>query len=314
MKSEPLCKKKRAVILSTDIGPDCDDVGAVALLHLYSKDYGFPIVGMINCTTNPNGTATLFALNKQVGREDIPLGQWHGASLFEMADSSCYSAYIAERFGKGAPSPEDSTQLYRRLLSEAEDDSVIIITIGMFTDLCDLLLSKADGISSLSGTELVGRKVHAVVSMACRDKAREFNVRWAPEAAKTVLELLPCNIYISDFNLGHSIITGFDPAINKTDSPYFEAYRLYPHYADCRNASWDLTTVQFAVLGEGELYGLSDRCGIRFFHSEASPEGVDDATEFIADEYGKIFVLKKNASDEAIVKSIDGMLEKILKY
>ena len=78
MNFEALCDKARGVILSTDIGPDCDDVGAIALLHLYSKKFGFPILGMINCTTNDNGTKTLYALNKQVGCSDIPLGRWHG--------------------------------------------------------------------------------------------------------------------------------------------------------------------------------------------------------------------------------------------
>ena len=314
MNFEALCDKARGVILSTDIGPDCDDVGAIALLHLYSKKYGFPILGMINCTTNDNGTKTLYALNKQVGCFDIPLGRWSGEPLFEKPESSNYTAQIAETFGAEAPDAEDSTALYRRLLSSAEDDGVIIITIGMLTDLSDLLKSAADDLSELSGVELVRRKVHAVVTMATRDLEREFNIRCAPLAARCALDLLPCDVYISDFELSRAIITGFDPSADRRDNPYYEAYRLYPHYAPLKNASWDLTTVQFAVLGEGDLYGIGERGHLRFFEAEKSPVGVADATEFIPDEEGKVIMITKRSSNEDLVTSIEDELEKILEY
>lgn len=38
MKYEPLKRVKRAVLLDTDIGPDCDDVGALVLLHHLAKN------------------------------------------------------------------------------------------------------------------------------------------------------------------------------------------------------------------------------------------------------------------------------------
>ena len=48
----PLCERPGPVILDTDIGPDCDDVGALAVLISYAKEYGFPILGVCNCTSN----------------------------------------------------------------------------------------------------------------------------------------------------------------------------------------------------------------------------------------------------------------------
>ena len=32
MKFQPVAEKKRSIILDTDIGPDCDDAGALAVL------------------------------------------------------------------------------------------------------------------------------------------------------------------------------------------------------------------------------------------------------------------------------------------
>ena len=311
---EALKDKPRGVILSTDIGPDCDDAGAIALLHEYSKIYGFPLLGMINCTTNPNGTKTLYALNEFVGRGDIPLGQWMGEPLFETAETSHYTAEIAARFGRGAPAPDESTRLYRRLLTKAEDDSVVIVTIGMFTDLSALLASGPDDISELSGAELIKKKVAYTVSMATNNMNREFNIRYAPDAARHVLENMPCDIYLSDFWVGKSVNTGFDPTADKKSNPYYEAYRLYPYNAPLQNASFDLTAVQFAVLGTGELYRLGARGNLRFFESEKSPAGVCDATEFLPNDAGNKILIAKNCTDEVIARSINEILSRILDY
>ena len=312
MKFEALKSKQRGVILSTDICADCDDVGAVALLHVYSKEYGFPILGMINSSSQELGTRTLYALNRYVGRGDIPLGEWRGEPIFSDPALSCYTGVIAERFGQNAPRGCESTSLYRRLLSEADEDSVIIITIGAFNDLAALMESHSDEHSPLSGIELIAKKVHHVVSMACRDGAREFNVRHAPNAARLVLERSPCPIYISEFSVGKTVITGFDPSAGTEENPYFLSYKLYPYYGECQDASFDLTAVQFAVLGEGELYSLSEPRGIRFFSAEGSPDGVLDATEFTDDADGRIRLIRKNADDKKIASEICRELSRIL--
>ncbi len=312
MKFEALKNKSRGVILSTDICADCDDVGAIALLHVYSKEYVFPILGMINSSSAELGTKTLYALNRYVGRGDIPLGEWRGEPIFSDPTLSCYTGVIAEKFGQDAPKGCESTCLYRKLLSEADDDSVIIITIGAFNDLAALMESQGDDLSPLSGLELMAKKVHHVVSMACRDGAREFNVRHAPNAARLVLERLPCPVYISDFSVGKTVITGFDPEVGSEENPYFLSYKLYPYYCECKDASFDLTAVQFAVLGEGELYSLSEPQDIRFFSTKDSPKGVSDATEFTSDPNGRIRLIKKNADDGKIASEINRKLAKIL--
>ena len=309
---EALSDKKRGVILSTDICADCDDVGAVALLHAYSKEYGFPILGMINSSSSDLGTKTLYALNLHAESGDIPLGQWRGEPIFDDPTLSCYTGIIAEKFGQGAPKGYDSTYLYRRLLSEAADGSVVIITIGAFNDLYALMESQGDELSPLSGEELIKKKVHHVVSMACRDGAREFNVRHAPAAAKLVLESLPCPIYISEFFVGKTVITGFDPELNAVDNPYFLSYMLYPYYDRCKDASFDLTAVQFAVLGVGDLYSLSGPCGVRFFATKDSPDGIADATSFSDEEGGHVYLIKKAASDDMIASEINRQLAKII--
>ena len=83
---EPLCKKPRSVILDTDIGPDCDDVGALVCLIDYAKKYGFPILGICNCTSNKSGNGAIDAVCRHVGVETPYLGQWHGEGFMD-----CYA-------------------------------------------------------------------------------------------------------------------------------------------------------------------------------------------------------------------------------
>lgn len=301
MKFEAIKDKKRNIILSTDIAADCDDVGAIALLHSYADEYGFDILGMCNCTTRREGTNTIYAINKFLGKADIMLGEYALHTLPEIAERSKYIDEISKRFGEGAPMPMESTAFYRRLLAQAEDDSVVIITIGFFTDLALLLKSEPDEYSDLDGIELVRRKVSHVVSMAAKyPRGTEFNIRLAPAEAKFVFDNLPCNIYLSDFYLGRGMMVGFDykDAERLKDNPIYETYRLFTtaySYKECKNNAYDLTAVQFAVLGEGELYRIGEPGKLRFYTeivegTEALIE--NNATEFIPDESGNVFFLE----------------------
>ena len=57
----------------------------------------------------------------------------------------------------------EATEAYRKVLSGAEDHSVIISAIGFATNLAALLQSSGDQYSELSGWDLVALKVKAVV-------------------------------------------------------------------------------------------------------------------------------------------------------
>ena len=203
MKFEALKDKKRSVILSTDIAGDCDDVGAIKVMHTFADELVFDILGVCNCTSRREGTRTFYALNKYLGRPNIPLGEYQKHTLPVSAESSKYIDEISRRFGDGCPEPLPAAKFYRKLLSEAEDDSVVIITIGFYTDMAELLMSGPDEYSDLSGVELVHRKVSYVVSMALKyPEGLEFNIRLAPAEAKTFFDNVPVDVYVSDFDLG----------------------------------------------------------------------------------------------------------------
>ncbi len=313
---EPLCRASRAVILDTDMGPDCDDVGALATLIHYAKVYGFPIAGITNCTSNRAGCGTIDAICRHCGLPTPPLGQWSGQGF--MDDPAChkYTDAVAERFSpdyqSGVLEVTEAVSLYRRLLSEAEDDGVVIITIGMLNNLAALMASEGDEISPLSGMELIRRKVYALVSMAAILPAgRECNVIMDYRAADRVFADWPTEIYLSDFHVGVTVHTGFggmDPAY-VAEHPLALAYHLYTkdwtHIRVGDNASYDLTAVQFAVLGEGEYYGLSEPGRLEFY---AEIPDLPDATRFISDPAGKCRFMEKRVSDDTLADALNSIL------
>lgn len=316
---EPLCKTPRTVLLDTDIGPDCDDVGALAVLIYYAKQYGFPIGGICNCTSNQAGNGVIDAVCRRCGMETPPLGQWHGEGFMNDAEHRKYNVAVAEAhseaYRNGTLPVEDEVTFYRKRLAAARDGEVMVISIGMFNNLAALLDSPADDISPLNGMELVKAKVYALVSMAATlPQGRECNVVSDYKSAERVFASWPTPIYLSDFHIGVNVKTGYghitDPEAIMAD-PLPMSYHLYTKdwnwegAVKGQNASYDLTAVQFAALGICDLYGLGTPGDLEFY---AEVPDLPDATRFIENPMGNKIFMTKKVSDEAIAESLQKIL------
>lgn len=316
---EPLCKKPRTVLLDTDIGPDCDDVGALVTLIYYAKQYGFPIGGICNCTSNKAGNGVIDAVCRRCGMETPPLGQWSGQGFMDSIEHCKYNTAVAEAhseaYRNGTLSVEDEVTFYRKRLAEAKDGDVMIISIGMFNNLAALLESPADEISPLSGMELVKAKVYTLVSMAAiLPQGRECNVVSDYPSAEKVFASWPTPIYLSDFHIGVNVKTGYghitDPEAIMAD-PLPMSYHLYTKAWNWegavvgQNASYDLTAVQFAALGICELYDLDTPGDLEFY---AEIPDLPDATRFIENPMGNKIFMTKKVADEVIAESLQKIL------
>lgn len=317
---ESLKMKKRNVILDTDIGPDCDDVGALAVMFSYANENGVKVLGVNNCTSNPYGTVTVDAVREYCGISEFSIGAYSKPGFY--ADAQKYNKYIAENYStkykNGTFKYLPHVDFYRSLLANAEDDGVILITIGMFNAFADFLKSGADEYSPLTGIELAKKKLHAVVSMATVLPAgREFNVICDYEASKYCFDNCPVPMYLSDFKIGHCVFTGYSPedADKYKNNPIFDSYQIYT--ADWArvgfNNSFDLTAVQFAFEGEGELYSLTGAGRLDFFNEAPDRLPNPDATRFVECEGGKIRFMIKNVSDDAIAESLQARMDEFNK-
>jgi inosine-uridine nucleoside N-ribohydrolase len=156
---------------------------------------------------------------------------------------------------------QDGVELYRKLLAEQPDGSVIICCIGLLSVLAKLLQSQADQYSNLSGEQLVSRKVTKLVTMgkgALPDGKDGFNWIMDKQAAAVVLNNWPVPIAVSSF--GSSIMTG-DAEVSGLEEahPVHQAYRIFLQTLFAR-PSWDQVAVLYAVYGQQmfqEVTGLT---------------------------------------------------------
>lgn len=238
------------VIFDSDIGPDCDDAGATALLHALSDRGEAQIIGMMCCTSSQWGAPCLDAFNTYYGRPNIPIGTLKDTGFLT---GSVYNQYIAQNWPNdlqnGANAP-DATALYRQLLAGQPDGSVVVIAVGPLRNLWKLLQSGADGYSSLNGRDLVAQKVTLLSCMGGGyPSGNEFNFNQDGTSSDYVVANWPTPIMFSGYEIGDSIYTGSrlfteTPANN----PVRKAFELYVGYGNSRS-SWDETSALYAVRG-----------------------------------------------------------------
>ena len=158
----------KKVLVDTDIGPDCDDIAALAMLNIYYNQGLCDILGIAHCTSNPYGAGAIDALCRYYGNDDITISTYLGNGFLDDSKCMIYNEYITNNFENRYrySQPVDALKMYRKILSSQPDKSVEIIAIGPLNNLSDLLNSKADEYSPMSGIELVRNKVSRLVSMA----------------------------------------------------------------------------------------------------------------------------------------------------
>jgi inosine-uridine nucleoside N-ribohydrolase len=248
------------VILDTDIAPDYDDVGAMALLHAFADKGEVTILATLSCNAFETTAPTISVINTYFKRPGIPIGITKTAKP-DMDCKQRWAQYIVEKYPHAMKSNAEATEavkLYRRILSSQQDKSVVVISIGFFTNLSNLLDSPPDSYSPLSGKELVMTKVKQLVSMAAgigKDgkSAYEFNVMIDAPAARKVFSDWPTPLLISGFEIGEKILTGRRLVANKEiqNSPVKDAYQeaLAKDKNTIGRNSWDQTAVLVAVRG-----------------------------------------------------------------
>jgi len=154
------------VIFDSDLQTDCDDAGALAVLHALADRGEAEILGCVMSAANRTGPAAMDAINTWYGRPDIPLA--HRRTGVNHPKRSKYTDHLAANFKHNTTDPNalpDPVKLYRQILADEPDGSVVVVTVGFLTNLAELLESKPDPYSPLNGKDLVAQKVKRWVCM-----------------------------------------------------------------------------------------------------------------------------------------------------
>lgn len=270
------------ILLDTDIDTDCDDAGALAVLHALQSRGQATILGIVCSIPHACCAATVGTINAAYDRPDIPIGlvripEWETSPRYEAyrrhrACDYCrdrlYNEIITAQLAEPLRSRvfADAVSLYRELLAGAPDGSVTICAIGTLSALAQLLDSMADGHSPLTGTELVRQKVRRLVSMAKADfpsGTDSFNWKMDPVAAGRVLAAWPTELIVS--SPGDEILTGARlMAESPASHPVHLAFRTYLRDPAGNRPSWDQVALLYAALGDSDLLVATSGLGLAF--------------------------------------------------
>lgn len=254
------------IILDTDMATDCDDAGAMAVLHALTGTGEARIAAIVVNNKDADSVGAVSAINAFYGRPDIPLGAYQGDEIGAVAGVFVHTlAADTAAYGHGIRSRAEAPcalAVYRRTLVGLPDGSAVIVSIGHLNNMQDLLLSGPDEHSPLSGMGLVRKKVAHVVMMAGdypSGKEHNFFARGSAAVSAAVVDGWPTPILFSGYTLGLTVMTGPGLAVLPEGHPVRRAYALHPTKPMERGRpSWDQTAVLAAVRGPGCLWRLSE--------------------------------------------------------
>jgi hypothetical protein len=268
------------VIFDTDISGDVDDVLALAMLHTLSDRGECDLVAVTISKINPMTGPFTDAVNTFYGRADTPIGvtrnaQRRDSKYLKLANERDQGALRYPHDVVGNEQLPDAVLLLRTKLAEAQDDSIVLIQVGLAANLADLVESKPDHVSQLSGIDLIRKKVRLVEVMAGaftsiegNDHFLEANVRNGIGSMQRFTDAWPNDVPViwSGFEIGiavryprWSIARDFGYRMHHIVR---EAYLLHSG-PDHDRPCWDLTSVLHALRPDDAYFGLSEPGRVR---------------------------------------------------
>jgi len=260
------------VIFDTDMASDCDDAGALAVLHALADRGEANILAVVTNTKDPSNASAgaADAINTWYGRPDIPIGTDKDGAKTGRSRPSSYTGALAEGFPNDAKPDDhmpDALHVYRKALAVQPDGSVVICSVGALSNLEDLVRSEADAISPFTGRELIEKKVKLTVIMGGgfpRTAVPETNIKLDPAACVTVVNEWPGPILWQGYEVGKALTTGSGLRRAPKENPVRRSFELRPFQGgmaiDHGKPSHDQAAVLLAVRGpQKELWSVVDK-------------------------------------------------------
>ncbi|WP_020658999.1 nucleoside hydrolase [Amycolatopsis benzoatilytica] len=250
------------MIVDTDIYGSADDAGALAIANAMQDNGQVNLLGVMVNYPSKWGAPAVSAINTYYGHGNIPVGSIKPAAG-DVA-SQDYAKYLAQNFptqitdGNTAP---EAVALYRKLLAGAADHSVVIVAIGLETNLANLMNSPADAYSPLDGMHLIAQKVKSLTMMGGQFPASnatdgpEYNWKADASAATQVVNNWPTTVpaEFEGYEVGAAVSTGAGLGGTPTTNPVRVAYERMIGAGASMN-SWDPIAMYDAGMGHSGLF------------------------------------------------------------
>ena len=293
--------KIKKILFDTDLGGDCDDVGAAAILCNLAKAGEAEIVAATYCIGNPWGGWFLKYELEFFGFGDVPVGVLKDEGFMWEPNYAKYSRPYIERMQIPTPELPDAVRVLRRALADnGGKRDITLAAVGPLRNIANLLKSGADDISEKTGRELIAENVVEFVTMLgnfTSTDAVEWNVLMDIPSARLCVSEMPVPVVFAPWEIGGHIITGQRLDEVPEDHPVRAAYTLYADGKHHTRMSWDLVTVYCAVRSDTPLYERKP------FHAVVNERGV-----MLPEEGNDMVCLVQLADDGEIVSTLNALM------
>lgn len=294
------------IIFDTDMDTDCDDAAALQMLIKAHFKKEIELIGVVCDSPSDYAAPACDAICSYYGL-DVPIAtyvenecdkntrflKYHGHQN-EMSDYMKYTHFLAKMVER--KDYTSSTELYLKLLSDAADNSVVIVCVGLMSAVCGLF-------ETPDGIELVKNKVKYIVSMTNApypSSNNSFNYDMDGYAAEFVCKNCPVPIYASPD--GTRVITGYSYSSKlKNDHPLRIAYEHHNLGEGVGRSSWDLITTLFALDPNSPMFKVNSRGKLCYDMSQKRTYWNDSEVE-------KDFEVRMACSTEEMTLFLENML------
>lgn len=280
----------KKIIFDTDMGVDCDDAVALALLLNKQIKKEIEILCVSTSTTREGASATVRAIADYYG-QTLTVGTMSLPAI-PCDKINNYGKAVKEKYGT-EDEKRDAVELLRETLAK-QTEKITLIAVGPLTNMARLLQTQGDRFSPLNGVELMKEKIDCIFVMGgtfkqnyaylewTRDVFCEWNIAQDIPSARYFAEHCPVKTVFSPFEAGAKVLT----KMREGENPVWFSMKQYaisehfPYEPTFERNSWDPVTSLCAVDGCEEYYDYSpygkitiDENGITSF--EECEEGKD---------------------------------------
>jgi inosine-uridine nucleoside N-ribohydrolase len=297
----------KKIIFDTDMGVDCDDAVALAILLNKHKKGEIELLAVTASSTREGATATVQAILDFYG-VSVPVGAMAQPAI-PCDETNNYARAVMQKYCT-KDSEKDAVTLLRETLS-AQTEKITFVAVGPLSNVARLLETNGDEISPLSGVELVKEKVDILYCMGGAFAQNfgessplpksikchaEWNILQDISAAKTFVTACPVEIRFVPFECGILAYTldkpletpVYDSMKGFANSPFTGPGSFLPD-GTFRRPSWDPVTCLCATEDCSEYFELSP---LGLITVEDDGETVYTQTERGGN--GRFYILKEN--------------------
>ncbi len=299
----------KKIIFDTDIGGDCDDAGALALIH-QAENLG--LAKLIACVVSHggfDGAGCTDVINRYYGHV-VPIGQVYyipdGPDVDEYAEKSYgRTLYRQREHSYKDVVPPQSVKVLRKALAENTGEKITFVVVGSFENVSDLMKSGPDEISELTGMELIEQQVDCIVAAAgdFENHEVECNISSCVHGAINVCKNSPVPIVFTHYTEGANVFTG--KIIHETDPENPVGIAYYICMKGGNRCSWDPMAAFYAIYGCEDIFRLTNPGTIIL-----DAEGISSFEEHEGGQHRLIYCNSYEATAKRIDEAIMGIYNK----